>query len=209
MRKIIAVVMIGVMALTLGGCKGKDFDAKAYVTAAMDAKFQRKYQAYADVIGVSENEAKEQMESEFDTSLKESMSEAGIPITEEEMAEYLKLEAEIRTKVRYKVKSVKKDQEGNYTVQVAVTPVQAYSNLETMFQEKLTAAIQSGVTEDGYMATFLDAMRTCVSEAKMGEEVTVNLHVNGKEGDKQTVYQIEEADWLKLDQIATGGTVSV
>lgn len=207
MRKIIAVMMIGLMALTLSGCKGKDFDAKAYVTAAMDAKFQRKYQAYADMIGVSETEAKEQMESEFDASLKESMNEAGIPITEDEMTEYLRMEAEIRTKVQYKVKSVKKDQEGNYTVQVAVIPVQAYSDLETAFQEKLTAAIQNGVMEDGYMEVFLDAMRTCVSDAQMGEEVTVNLQVNQTAGEEQTVYQIEEADWLKLDQIATGRTV--
>ncbi len=207
MKKIVALILTGIMLFALGGCGAADFDAKGYVKAALDAKFHREYEAYANIIGVSKEEAKKQMEDEFNESLKTSMGESGLKITDAEMEEYLKLEAEIRAKVKYEVKKASKDKDGNFTVDVVITPILADENLQTIFSNKLTAAVQSGAAESQYMATFLEAMRECVANAESGGAVTVTLHVKWTEKDKQKVYNIEEKEWLKLDSVATGSTV--
>ena len=192
---------------SLGGCGAADFDAKGYVEAALDAKFQGEYKEYAKIIGVTEEKAKEQMETEFNESLKTSMSESGLKITDVEMEEYLKLEADIRAKVKYEVKKAVKDDDGNFSVDVVITPVQAYANMETAFTQKLTVAVQNGATEDQYMALFLESMKECVENAETGEAVTMTLDVKWQENDKQKVYSIDEEEWLRVDAVATGNTV--
>ena len=160
MKKIIALIITGIMLLTLGGCGAADFDAKGYVQAALDAKFHREYDTYAKMIGLSVEEAKGQMEEEFNESLRTSMKEAGIPITDAEMEEYLKLEAEIRAKVKYEVKSAKKDGDDNFVVDVVITPIPAYEKLEAKYSEKLIAAVQNGAAENEYMGIFLEAIKS-------------------------------------------------
>lgn len=204
MKKIIALILTGIMLFALGGCGAADFDAKGYVEAALAAKFHKEYEEYANIIGVSKEEAQKQMEDEFNESLKTSMNESGLKITDAEMEEYLKLEAELRTKVKYEVKKASKDKEGNFTVDVIITPVLADTNLQTIFSNKLTAAVQNGATESQYMATFLEAMKECVANAESGEAVTMTLHVKWTEKDKQKVYQIDEKEWLKLDLVSIG-----
>lgn len=204
MKKIVALILIGIMLFALGGCGVADFDAKGYVEAALDAKFHREYEAYANIIGVSKEEAKKQMEDEFNESLKTSMNESGLKITDAEMEEYLKLEAEIRAKVKYEVKKAVKDKDGNFAVDVVITPILADENLQTLFTNKLTAAVQKGATESQYMATFLEAMKECVANAESGKPVTVTLHVKWVEKDKQKVYNIDEKQWLDVDLVATG-----
>lgn len=206
MKKIIALILTGIMLFALGGCGAADFDAKGYVEAALAAKFHKEYEEYANIIGVSKEEAQKQMEEEFNESLKTSMNESGLKITDAEMEEYLKLEAEIRTKVKYEVKKAVKDKEGNFTVDVIITPVLADTNVQTIFSNKLTAAVQNGATESQYMATFLEAMKECVANAESGEAVTMTLHVKWTEKDKQKVYHIDEKEWLKLDSVAMGDT---
>ncbi len=204
MKKIIALIITGVMLFALGGCGAADFDAKGYVQAALDAKFHREYDAYAKMIGLSVEEAKGQMEEEFNESLKTSMKEAGIPITDAEMEEYLKLEAEIRAKVKYEVKAAKKDGDDNFVVDVVITPIPAYESLEAKYSEKLIAAVQNGATENQYMGIFLEAMKECIANVEAGEAVTTSLQVKWQEIDNQKVYSIDEKEWLDLDLIATG-----
>lgn len=204
MKKIVALMMTGIMLFALGGCGAADFDAKGYVEAALDAKFHREYDEYANMIGVSKEEAKKQMEEEFNESLKTSMKEAGIPITDAEMEEYLKLEAEIRAKVKYEVKTAKKDGDNNFVVDVVITPIPAYETLETEYSQKLTAAVQNGATENQYMGIFLEAMKECIANVEAGEAVTTSLHVKWEEKDNQKVYSIDETEWLDVDLIATG-----
>lgn len=206
MKKLIALVLMGVMLLSFGGCGTKDFNAKGYVQAVLDAKFQREYKEYAKIIGVSEKEAKKQMESEFNESLKTSMNRTGIPITDAQMEEYLKLEADVRTKVQYEVKDAVKDEDGNFTVDVVITPVPAYTNLQTTYTNKLTSAIQNGATEDQYMAIFLETMKECIANAGTGEPVTMTLDVKWEESGKNKVYSIDEKEWLNVDLVAIGGT---
>lgn len=204
MKKILALVLTGVMLLSLGGCGVAEFDAKGYVQAVMDAKFHREYADYAEMIGVTEEEAKEQMESEFNQSLEDSMKQTGISITDEEMAQYIQMEADIRAKVQYTVSDAVKDEDGNYTVEVKITPIPAYDNLDSVFTDKLTAAVQNGATEDKYMGIFIESFQECIDNAVAGEAVTFTFHVTGTENGNQTVYGVSEEEMLNVDLVATG-----
>lgn len=204
MKKILALVLTGVMLLSLGGCGVAEFDAKGYVQAVMDAKFHREYADYAEMIGVTEEEAKEQMESEFNQSLEDSMKQTGISITDEEMAQYIQMEADIRAKVQYTVSDAVKDEDGNYTVEVKITPIPAYDNLDSVFTDKLTAAVQNGATEDKYMGIFIESFQECIDNAVVGEAVTFTFHVTGTENGNQIVYGVSEEEMLNVDLVATG-----
>lgn len=207
MKKLLALVLTGVMLLSLGGCGTAEFDAKGYVQAVMDAKFHREYADYAEKIGVKEAEAKEQMESEFNQSLETAMQAMGLSITEEEMAQYIQMEADIRAKVQYEVKDAVKDEDGNYTVDVQITPIPAYDNLSTVFTDKLTAAVQNGTPEDKYMSVFLESFQECIDSAVPGEPVTFTFHVTGEESGKQMVYSVSEEEMLNVDLVATGQSI--
>ena len=208
MKKIMAIVLAGVMLLSLGGCGTADFDAKGYVQAIMDAKFKREYADYAKVVGISEEEAKEELESEFkqllETAMNESLTELGITATEDEMAQYIQLEVDVRAKVQYTVKNAVKDGEGNYTVDVEIKPVAVSETWKADLNAKLTVAIQNGATKDQYMGIILESFKICVESAEAGEAVKFTFHVTGEESGKNMVYGVSEEEMKKVDLLATG-----
>lgn len=204
MKKLVALVLAGVMLFSLGGCGAVEFDAQGYVQAVLDAKFHREYEDYAEIIGVKAEEAKEQMESEFNESLETAMQGMGLSSTEEEMAQYIQMEADVRAKVQYTVAEAVKDEDGNYTVEVTITPIPAYDNLESVFTDKLMSAVQTGATEDKYMSVFLESFQECIDSVVAGEPVTFTFHVTGEENGNQTVYSVSEDEMLNVDLVATG-----
>lgn len=206
MKKIIAIILAFVAIFSLNGCSESDFDAKSYVQAVLDAKFQREYADYAKIVGVSEKEAKKQMEREFNDALEKAMQEFDglYGITEEEMAQYIQLEADVRKKVEYTVKDAVKDEDGNYAVEVLITPIKAYENWETNVEEKLTKAIQSGATKEQYMGILLEGVQECFNGATLGEKVSFTFHVEGEEREDKVLYGINKEEMLNVDLIATG-----
>lgn len=205
MKKVLAILLAGVMALSVMACGGEeDFDAKGYVQACLDAKYQREYADYAKFCGVTEDEAKEQLESEFEASLEEQMAATGLTSTEEQFAEYVQLEVDVRAKVTYEVKDAVKDDDDNFTVEVVVTPVNAYGALNDTFTADLQEAVNNGAGTDEYMGIFVSSFRKCVESAEVTEAVSVTLHVTWEEQDGQKVYSIDEDEIMDFDMTATG-----
>lgn len=208
MKKIMALILTVVMLFSVASCgeKETEFDAKGYVQAIMDAKFKREYKNYAKIVGITEEEAKEQMESEFHTVLEASMKEFGSQygITDDEMAQYIQLEADVRAKVQYTVSDAVKDDEGNYTVSVQITPILAYENWETIVHTKLTTAMQNGATKEQYMSVLLEGVQECFENAEKGESVTFTFHVTGEESEDKILYGVSGDEMLSVDLIATG-----
>ena len=206
MKKIMAIILVLIAIFSLNGCSETDFDAKSYVQAVLDAKFQREYADYAKIVGVSEKEAKEQMEREFNEALEDAMKEFDslYGITEEEMAKYTQLEADVRSKIEYIVKDAVKDEDGNYAVEVLITPINAYENWDINVEEKLTKAIQSGATKEQYMGILLEGAQECFDNVKLGEKVTFTFHVVGEESEDKVLYGIHKDEMLNVDLIATG-----
>ena len=208
MKRFIAFVLVGIMLFSLNGCgkKKTDFNAKGYVQAVLDAKFHRQYKDYAAVVGVTEKEAKEQMESEFRMILKDYIQEFSTQygMTEEEMDQYIQLEADARAKVEYKVKKAVKSEDGNYTVSVEITPYPIYDKLDAVFQTKWTTAAQNGATEEQCKTILLESFKECVKSTEAAEVVTFTFHVIGEQKGDTVLYGISEDEMKQVDLMATG-----
>lgn len=203
-KKITAVALSAAVIFVFAGCGNKDFDAKGYVQAVLDAKYQRNYDAYAKGLGVSVDEAKKQMEGEFNDSLAQEVKAAGFQVTDEELKEYQQLEADLRAKVKYEVKDAVKGDDDNYEVDVVITSNDAYEKLQSGFEDKLVEAINNGTDESGYMRVLLDLQKECIDNAKEKSPVTMTLHVTYEDKDKQRVYSISEEEMMQLDMKMTG-----
>ena len=187
-KRLAAIVLAAVMTLSFAAC-GKEFDAKGYVQAVMDAKYQRNYDAYAKAIGVTVEEAKEQMEGEFNESLEQEVQSSGMEATEEEIAQYQQLEADFRAKIKYEVKDAVKDADDNYTVDV---------------EAKLTEAMNNGVDMNGFMGVFLEFEKECINNSEELDPITVTLHVTYEEKGNQRIYSISDDEMMDLDQKIMG-----
>ncbi len=206
MKKAGAVILTAVMALVLSSCglaSQRDFDAGGYVQAALDAKYKQEYQAYAESVGVNEEEAREQMEKEFQDSLEEQITQSGLTATDEEKESYFQLEAELRGKIRYEVQEAVRDEDDNYTVDVIVTPVNAYDLLGERFPDMIQEAVDAGADESAMMGVFLECFQGCVDDAQELDQKTVTLHVTHEDEGLRKVYTIDEDDVLNFDYIAT------
>ncbi len=209
MKKIISVFLAVCMVLVMAGCQSEEkivFDAKGYVRAVLDAKYQHQYKDYAKQIGLSEDEAKEQLESEFAASLKTQVEATGMAFNEEQLTKYVQMEADLREKVQYEVKEAVEDEEGNYTVEVVVTPIDGYSQYAQNFQTDLQNAVNGGAAEADYMNIFLQCFQSSIENATALEQKSLTLHVNYTEKDNTRIYAIPEEEVLNFDLLATGQT---
>lgn len=202
-KRIAALVVAASMVFLLAACgKVEDFDAKGYVQACLDAKYKGDYKAYAEALGVTEGEAKTQMETEFNDSLTLEIANTGLVSTPEDIARYQQMERELRTRITYEIKEVVKDDEDNFTVDVEVTPLDAYSQLDLDFETKLIEAVENGAQENEYLGIFLDCQQESIDNAKELEPTIVTLHVTHDEINDQMVYTVDEDDMMSFDQIA-------
>ena len=48
-----------------------DFDAQSYVKSSLDAEYHREYADYANLMEISEEDVKKQMEEEFNESIRQ------------------------------------------------------------------------------------------------------------------------------------------
>lgn len=205
MKKLLTVLLAAVMMFSVTACGEKQqFDPKAYVQAALDAKFYREYDAYAEQIGVTVEEAKEQLESEFEASLREQLEATGLQATEEQIQEYIAMEAEIRTKVQFEVEDPVKDDDDNYTVKVNVTPYAAYDYFQNNFMTDLQNAVNEGATEADYMDVFLECLRYSIDNPGTASSGFCELHLTYTMQGNMKLYTIEEDDVMTLDLMATG-----
>lgn len=202
MKKLGMAAVAGVMTLTLFGCGAKDFDATGYVQGVLDATYHGEYAAHAEDVGESEDAIREEMEANTLAIAEQALASSGMTATQEELQEYVDLIEEGYQKVEYTVgEAVEED--GNYTVEVTVTPVGLLDNLETIFTEKLQAAVNNGIDESGYMAVFNESVKESIASAKTYDPQTVTLHVTYTEEGNNRIYTVEEADLTTLDAVAT------
>ena len=86
------IVIFGTAMLCVGfsACsKQSDFDAQAYVKSSLDAEYHGTYAAYANLMEISEEDAKKQVEEDFNESICQQFASSD-NITEEEIAAELR-----------------------------------------------------------------------------------------------------------------------
>ena len=93
--------------MLLNACsKQLDFDAKSYVQSSLDAEYHREYADYANMMEISEEDVKKQVEEDFNESIRKQFASSD-NITEEEIAAYTEKMAEVKKLVKYKVQDEK------------------------------------------------------------------------------------------------------
>lgn len=204
MKKLVAAALAGVMVLSMAACSKEDFDAKGYVQGALDAQFKGEYAAHAEDIGQTEEEVKEQIESETLKEAQTAVSMYGIPATDEEIQTYVDLILDGVKKVEYEVQDAVKDDNDNFTVDVVITPVGLLDKLEDVFSAKIEeAAAGENFDESQIMGIFNEAVKESIDQAETYDQQTITLNVTYTEEGNNRIYSVNEDDINKLILTAT------
>ena len=128
--------MIAMCAVILSACsKQPDFDSKSYVQSSLDAYYHGDYKDYANLLEISEKDAKKEIEEDFNESIQKQFDDSD-NITDKGIADYAKKLVEVKKLAKYKVQDEKKDEDGVYTVSVQVEPSNVFQTLQQSFTEK-------------------------------------------------------------------------
>ena len=123
-------IIIIIFPIILSACsKQPDFDAKSYVQSSLDAYYHGEYKDYANLLEISEKDAKKEIEEDFNESIQQQFDDSD-NITDKGIADYAKKLVEVKKLAKYKVQDEKKDEDGNYTVSVKVEPSDVFQTLQ-------------------------------------------------------------------------------
>ena len=196
-RTIVGIVMLIIISLT--ACSSpKDFNAKSYVQSSLDAEYHREYTDYANLMEISEEDVKKQVEEDFNESIRQQFASSD-NITEEEIAAYTEKMAEVKKLAKYKVQDEKKDEDGNYTVSVKVEPSDVFQTLQQSSAEVSKEKIAQGMkeTDPGVFASVLtESVQKSIDKNSYGTPVTVTVKV---EKNHSGTYELSETERSKLE----------
>lgn len=197
----IAVMFLGVvLCFGLIACSEKDFDASAYVKSTLDAAFHQEYKAYATFMDISEKEAKENQEQDFQEQIEQEFAGTD-QITEEGIAEYVQMMSKVRDLAKYEVKDAKKDKDGNYTVKVKVEPSDIYQTLEQSATEVSKEKIDQGLKKDDpkvFASVLTESIQKSIDRNTYGKAQTVEVAVNK---DASGAYVLDDTELDKLEAV--------
>ena len=185
--------------ISLTACSSpKDFNAKSYVQSSLDAEYHREYTDYANLMEISEEDVKKQVEEDFNESIRQQFASSD-NITEEEIAAYTEKMAEVKKLAKYKVQDEKKDEDGNYTVSVKVEPSDVFQTLQQSSAEVSKEKIAQGMkeTDPGVFASVLtESVQKRIDKNSYGDPVTVTVKV---EKNHSGTYELSETERSKLE----------
>ena len=192
-------IMIAMCAVILSACsKQPDFNAKSYVQSSLDAYYHGDYKDYANLLEISEKDAKKEIEEDFNESIQQQFASSD-NITDEEIAAYTEKMAEVKKLAKYKVQDEKKDEDGNYTVSVKIEPSDVFQTLQQSSAEVSKGKIAQGMkeTDPGVFASVLtESVQKSIDKNSYGTPVTVTVKV---EKNHSETYELSETERSKLE----------
>ena len=175
-----------------------DFDAKSYVQSSLDAYYHGDYKDYANLLEISEKDAKKEIEEDFNESIQQQFDDSD-NITDKGIADYAKKLVEVKKLAKYKVQDEKKDEDGNYTVSVKVEPSDVFQTLQQSSAEVSKEKIAQGMkeTDPGVFASVLtESVQKSIDKNSYGAPVTVTVKV---EKNHSGTYELSETERSKLE----------
>ena len=198
-KKVVCIISIVLFSTLLAACsKQPDFDAQSYVKSSLDAEYHEQYADYANLMEISEEDVKKQVEEDFNESIRQQFASYD-NITEEEIAAYTEKMTEVKKLAKYKVQDEKKDEDGNYTVSVKVEPSDVFQTLQQSSAEVSKGKIAQGMkeTDPGVFASVLtESVQKSIDKNSYGEPVTVTVKV---EKNHSGTYELSETERSKLE----------
>lgn len=108
-KKRASIVIESLLIVLLCSCsKQPDFDAKSYVQSSLDAYYHGDYKDYANLLKISEKDAKKEIEEDFNESIQQQFDDSD-NITDKGITDYAKKLAEVKKLAKYKVQDVKEE----------------------------------------------------------------------------------------------------
>ena len=198
-KKMASIVIVSLLFVLLCACsKQPDFDAKSYVKSSLDAEYHREYADYANLMEISEEDVKKQVEEDFNESIRQQFASSD-NITEEEITAYTEKMAEVKKLAKYKVQDEKKDEDGNYTVSVKVEPSDVFQTLQQSSAEVSKEKIAQGMKEtdpDVFASVLTESVQKSLEKNSYGKTVTVKVSV---EKDNSGKYGLSDTEMNKLE----------
>ena len=196
--KKIIILAVGNL-LVLSACSRQpDLDAKSYVQSSLDAYYHGDYKDYANLLEISEKDAKKEIEEDFNESIQQQFDYSD-NITDKGIADYAKKLVEVKKLAKYKVQDEKKDEDGNYTVSVKVEPSDVFQTLQQSSAEVSKEKIVQGMkeTDPGVFASVLtESVQKSIDKNSYGEPMTVTVKV---EKNHSGTYEMSETERSKLE----------
>ena len=199
-KNCVLCISIGIIVcILLSACsKQPDFDAKSYVQSSLDAYYHGEYKDYANLLEISEKDAKKEIEEDFNESIQQQFDDSD-NITDKGIADYAKKLVEVKKLAKYKVRDEKKDEDGNYTVSVKVEPSDVFQTLQQSSAEVSKEKIAQGMkeTDPGVFASVLtESVQKSIDKNSYGAPVTVTVKV---EKNHSGTYELSETERSKLE----------
>ena len=195
--KKIIILAVGNL-LVLSACsKQPDFDAKPYVQSSLDAYYHGDYKDYANLLEISEKDAKKEIEEDFNESIQQQFDYSD-NITDKGIADYAEKLVEVKKLAKYKVQDVK-EEDGVYTVSVQVEPSNVFQTLQQSSVEVSKEKIAQGMkeTDPGVFASVLmESVQKSIDKNSYGAPVTVTVKV---EKNHSGTYELSETERSKLE----------
>ena len=192
-------IMIAMCAVILSACsKQPDFDAKSYVQSSLDAYYHGEYKDYANLLELSEKDAKKEIEEDFNESIQKQFDDSD-NITDKGIADYAKKLVEVKKLAKYKVQDEKKDEDGVYTVSVQVEPSNVFQTLQQSSTEVSNEKIKQGLDGNDpevFAAVLTESVQKSLEKNRYGKAVTVNVSV---EKDNSGKYGLLDTEMNKLE----------
>lgn len=227
MKKYAALFLAAVLALTTAACGGGGlgitaFDAKAYVDGMLRETYLGEFDPeYLELVGIDEETAQQTYETGISNEVSFFINLYGIEYPEEELYEELtKLYKEIYSHAKFEVTDAVKMDDGSFSVQVTVEPIDIVQLADTdwdktiaPFYEDYPMETQYAMTTEEYQAMdreyaqlVLELYQDKLKE--IGNMTAKTVLVSVAKGDGGS-YAINADDFSKLDELIIDYTDNV
>ena len=198
-KRYVSIVLILALFTSIAACsKTEDFDAEVYVKGSLDAFYHGEYKEYADCLGISEDEARKQIEGDFEKSIA-AQFETSDGISEEGITAYTEKMREVKRLAKYKVLEAVETEDGNFTVKVQVEPSDVFQTLEKSAGEVSNELITQGKAEsdpDVFETVLCESVRRSLDRNTYGNPSAVEVKVTK---DDSGAYILEEREMDRLE----------
>lgn len=201
MKKIkhILVAILGmIVGIAISACsKQLDFDAKSYVQSSLDAYYHGEYKNYANLLEISEKDAKKEIEEDFNESIQQQFDDSD-NITDKGIADYAEKLTEVKKLAKYKIQDVK-EEDGVYTVSVQVEPSNVFQTLQQSSTEVSNEKIKQGLDGNDpevFVSVLTESVQKSLEKNKYGKAVTVKVSVKKDNSGK---YGLSDTEMNKLE----------
>lgn len=196
MKKTSAVILTALLTLSITACTGKQFDAAAYTKSVLDANYQQNFTEYAEFCGITEEEAKKELQNSIDEQVDAELSSISSlgEFTDEEKQEYKDMLIEVNKLGKYEVQEAIEDEDGNFTVTICITPANVFQTLQdnstTIAEDMVNEGLD--ITDAGtFQKLLIQSLQKSLDENEYSDPTNIEISVTK---DSNNQYGISDSD---------------